>query len=91
MDACHLLLGRPWQFDKSVSHDRRTKKYSFTHKGLKIVLVPNRDGDTNEPRPANPASATNLLSLARFQEELHDAEFMFALVGREVVEEGVTS
>ncbi|PKI37239.1 hypothetical protein CRG98_042366, partial [Punica granatum] len=50
-----------------------------------------RDGDANEPRPANPAFATNLMSLTRFQEELHDAEFMFALVGREVVEEGVMS
>ncbi|PKI62312.1 hypothetical protein CRG98_017313 [Punica granatum] len=39
MDACHLLLGRPWQFDRSVSHDGRTNKYSFTHKGLKIVLL----------------------------------------------------
>ncbi|PKI77047.1 hypothetical protein CRG98_002550, partial [Punica granatum] len=38
MDACHLLLGRPWQFDKSVSHDGRTNKYNFMHKGLKIVL-----------------------------------------------------
>ncbi|PKI38563.1 hypothetical protein CRG98_040996, partial [Punica granatum] len=33
MDACHLLLGRPWQFDRSVSHDGRTNKYSFTHNG----------------------------------------------------------
>ncbi|PKI53372.1 hypothetical protein CRG98_026251 [Punica granatum] len=91
MDACHLLLGRPWQFDRSVSHDGRTNKYNFTHKGLKIVLVPNRDRGAFEPEPADPVTATNLLSLARFQEELHDAEFMFALVGREVVEEGLTS
>ncbi|PKI38558.1 hypothetical protein CRG98_040991 [Punica granatum] len=91
MDTCNLLLGRPCQFDRSVSHDGRTNKYSFTHKGLKIVLVPNRDRDTIEPEPANPVTATNLSSLARFQEELHDVEFMFALVGREVVEEGLTS
>ncbi|PKI59742.1 hypothetical protein CRG98_019845 [Punica granatum] len=90
MDACHLLLGRPWQFDRSVSHDGRTNKYSFTHKGLKIVLVPNRGRDAIEPEFANPVTATNLLSLARFQEELHDAEYMFTLVGREVVEDGLT-
>ncbi|PKI53869.1 hypothetical protein CRG98_025764 [Punica granatum] len=90
MDACHLL-GRPWQFDRSVNHDGQTNKYSFTHKGLKIVLVPNRDRGAFEPKPTDPVTATNLLSLARFQEELHDAEFMFAFVGREVVEEGLTS
>ncbi|XP_031398439.1 uncharacterized protein LOC116209004 [Punica granatum] len=91
MEACHLLLGMPWQFDRSVSHDGRTNKYSFTHKGLKIVLVPKRDRDAIDPEPTNPVTATNLLSLARFQEDLYDAEFMFALVGREVVEEGLTS
>ena len=21
MDACHILLGRPWQFDRAVQHD----------------------------------------------------------------------
>ncbi|PKI36368.1 hypothetical protein CRG98_043241, partial [Punica granatum] len=91
MDVCHLLLGRPWQFDRSVSHDGRTNKYNFTHKGIKIVPVPNRDRAAFEPEPADPVTATNLLSFARFQEELDDAEFMFALVGREVVEEGLTS
>ncbi|PKI58998.1 hypothetical protein CRG98_020566 [Punica granatum] len=89
MDAYHLLLERPWQFDRSVSHEGRTNKYSYTYKGLKIVLVPNRDAI--EPRPTNSVTGANLLSLARFQEELHDAEFMFALVGREVVEEGIAS
>ncbi|PKI67058.1 hypothetical protein CRG98_012596 [Punica granatum] len=84
MDACHLLLGRPWQFDRSVSHDGRTNKYSLTHKGLKIVLVPNKDRDAIKPEPANPVATTNLLPLARFQEELYDAEFMFTLVGREL-------
>ncbi|XP_031391113.1 uncharacterized protein LOC116203503 [Punica granatum] len=63
MDACHLLLGRPWQFDRSMSHDERTNKYNFTHKGLKIVLVPNRDRDTIEPESANSVTATNLLEV----------------------------
>ncbi|PKI33159.1 hypothetical protein CRG98_046447 [Punica granatum] len=91
MDACHLLLGRPWQFDRSMNHDGRTNKYSFTHKGLKIVLVLNKDRDAIEPRPANSVTATNLMSLSRFQEELHEAEFMFPLVGRKIVEEDLTS
>ena len=24
MEACHLLLGRPWQYDKKVTHDGYT-------------------------------------------------------------------
>ncbi|CAJ2645713.1 unnamed protein product [Trifolium pratense] len=39
MEASHLLLGRPWQFDKKVSHEGYSNKYSFVHHGQKIVLV----------------------------------------------------
>ena len=29
MDVCHILLGRPWKFDKKVTHDGRSKFHSF--------------------------------------------------------------
>jgi len=38
MEACHLLLGRPWQFDRGVQHDGRSNKYSFMHFGKKLFL-----------------------------------------------------
>ena len=25
MDVCHILLGRPWKYDREVLHDRATK------------------------------------------------------------------
>uniref|UniRef100_A0A0D2ZYM3 Uncharacterized protein n=1 Tax=Brassica oleracea var. oleracea TaxID=109376 RepID=A0A0D2ZYM3_BRAOL len=37
MDACHVLLGRPWQFDKKAVHDGFTNRHSFDHKGNKIT------------------------------------------------------
>ncbi|KAK8503584.1 hypothetical protein V6N12_036757 [Hibiscus sabdariffa] len=40
MDACHLLLGRPWQYDKRVLYDCFTNRYSFTHEGKKVILAP---------------------------------------------------
>ncbi|XP_019093259.1 PREDICTED: uncharacterized protein LOC109129463 [Camelina sativa] len=40
MEASHILLGRPWQFDRKVNHDGYTNKHSFEHKGKKITLVP---------------------------------------------------
>ncbi|XP_021995301.2 uncharacterized protein LOC110892449 [Helianthus annuus] len=40
MDACHLLLGRPWQFDRRVVHDGYRNTYSFTFKDKKITLTP---------------------------------------------------
>jgi len=40
MEACHVLLRRPWQFDKKTIHDGLTKKITFTHKHQKFVLHP---------------------------------------------------
>jgi len=30
MEVSHLLLGRPWQFDKKTSHNGYSNKYSFS-------------------------------------------------------------
>ncbi|WZY99598.1 hypothetical protein YC2023_071927 [Brassica napus] len=40
MEASHILLGRPWQYDRRVNHDGYTNKHSFKFKGKKTVLVP---------------------------------------------------
>ncbi|XP_059292551.1 uncharacterized protein LOC132046018 [Lycium ferocissimum] len=40
MQACHLLLGRPWQFDVDAQHSGRTNEYSFVVKGKKYILNP---------------------------------------------------
>ena len=40
MRACHLLLGRPWQFDHDATHHGRSNKYSFMHQGVNHVLEP---------------------------------------------------
>ncbi|KAH9704927.1 hypothetical protein KPL70_011665 [Citrus sinensis] len=40
MQARHLLLGWPWQFDRRVKHDGFTNKYSFVFNQRNITLVP---------------------------------------------------
>jgi hypothetical protein len=39
MDACHLLLGRPWQYDHSATHEDRSNSYSFWDSGKRRVLL----------------------------------------------------
>ena len=38
MSACHLLLGRPWMFDRHVQYDGYHNTYSFTNDGYKVAL-----------------------------------------------------
>ena len=40
MNACHLLLGRPWIFDRCMHHDGYLNTYSFTKDGHKVTLRP---------------------------------------------------
>ena len=40
MDICHMLLGRPWQFDRHVVHDGRENTYTLTKDGVKHKLKP---------------------------------------------------
>ena len=40
MDACHLLLGRPWQYDHNATHEGRTNTYSFWDSRKRRVLRP---------------------------------------------------
>jgi hypothetical protein len=40
MSACHLLLGRPWQYDPHATHSGHSNHYSFVHKGVSHVLKP---------------------------------------------------
>ena len=40
MQASHILLMRPWQCDRQVTHDGVTNRYHFSCKDQKITLVP---------------------------------------------------
>ena len=40
MEVCHILLGRPWKFDKKTTHDDVTNEITFTHMEKKFILYP---------------------------------------------------
>jgi hypothetical protein len=85
MDACHILLGRPWLYDRSVVHDGRKNTYSLSIKGKKIVLAPRREGID----PALVVDNTNMLSMSRFLVEVEREDRVYALLpcGHSAVDE----
>lgn len=48
MKARHLLLGRPWQFDKYTTNIVRTNNYPFAHKDHKFTLAPLSPSEVHE-------------------------------------------
>ena len=45
MDVCHILLGRPWQFNRKVIHDGRKNNYTIENNGRTHMLLPIEDKD----------------------------------------------
>jgi hypothetical protein len=43
MDVCHLLLGRPWKYDRNVIHDGRMNTYTLKKNGRTHMLCPIED------------------------------------------------
>ena len=43
MNACHLLLGRPWQYDRHVIHDDKANTYNFWFENKKITLIQSKE------------------------------------------------
>ncbi|XP_020679500.1 uncharacterized protein LOC110097468 [Dendrobium catenatum] len=51
MDVCHLILGRPWQYDAGAVHDGRANTYTVEVKGKKLKLMP--VGSVQSSSPVN--------------------------------------
>jgi hypothetical protein len=43
MDVCHVLLGRPWQYERNVVHDGRMNTYTLEKDGMTHQLLPIKD------------------------------------------------
>lgn len=82
VDICHLLLGRPWEFDRHITHDGVKNTYSFIWETHKIVLLPSQDASLASPVPpaTSKAGTTLLCSYMAFLSELRSEGVAFALV-----------
>ena len=40
MDVCHLLFGRPWQYDVNALYAGRENVYKFEKDGVRFTLLP---------------------------------------------------
>eukprot|EP00253_Pinus_taeda_P006624 PITA_06624 len=72
MDVCHILLGRPWQYDRKVVHDGLTNCYKFVKDGIKHTIVPIKEEGTigtSEPRAL-------LVSKKQFLKQVQDSEML---------------
>ena len=87
MDACHILLGRPWQFDRFVKFDGRTNVY-IVKKGEKekqVALKPLVS--TKSPKLTANTKGAYLISGKEVEKEIGNNELVYVLVSKEILAE----
>ncbi|CAA7062471.1 unnamed protein product [Microthlaspi erraticum] len=94
MDACHLLLGRPWEYDRDVLHKGKSNTYSFVFGDRTVTLLPSPEKVEVSPSTVTPraepqatGSSKSLLILpkAAFETELRDNPPIWALISSPIV------
>jgi hypothetical protein len=71
MDVFHILLGRPWQYDRNVIHDGRKKTYTLEKNGRTHMLLLIKDKEI-KPEVSNTVllmSGKELLTEVKKKEE----------------------
>ena len=59
MDACHLILGGPWQYNVVITHRCKDNVYMFFKNGRKIILGPIKED--NVPQASKVEGKPSLL------------------------------
>ncbi|KAK1609849.1 hypothetical protein QYE76_033522 [Lolium multiflorum] len=70
LEVCGLLLGRPWQYDRNVTHAGRANTYSFMHGGKQRTLKPM--GDDHIKSDVELVVRKEKLHKPKVQQEVHD-------------------
>jgi hypothetical protein len=74
MDVCHLLLGRPWQYDRNVVHDGRMNTYTLEKNGSTHRLLPIKDKEV-KPEVSNTILLMSGKELLTEMEKKEDPQF----------------
>jgi len=53
MDACHILFGRPWLFDRRFMDDGKLNTYTFVKERKKIFLIPLKISQIQKPEDSS--------------------------------------
>ncbi|XP_023633718.1 uncharacterized protein LOC111829263 [Capsella rubella] len=96
IDVCHLLLGRPWEYDRKIIHDGVKNTYRIIWETHQILLLPGRETPAEHkpstppsqqapPSSAMPPEPSLFCSYSTFEQEFHKEGFAFAVLAKRAV------
>ncbi|XP_074283286.1 uncharacterized protein LOC141607839 [Silene latifolia] len=86
MDACHLLLDRPWEFDRNTTHHGKENVYVFKHNGKRVTMTPLPPNHRGYGSPNMPEEVNGVLFLSEAAKikELREEQPVLFLPSREI-------
>ena len=82
IDARHLLLGRPWQYDRDVLYHGQSDAYSLKLRGKKMTLTPLAPSQTHKTktRKEKLKKSALLINGGRVERTISKGEPIFAIL-----------
>ena len=77
MDCCHILLGRPWQYDKHVVYDGRLNQYTIWMNEVHDTLMP-----LIESQDENNCTTMRIFMVSgkKFEKEMKKNQVYFSII-----------
>ncbi|KAK0604146.1 hypothetical protein LWI29_012536 [Acer saccharum] len=90
MDAGHVLLGCPWQFDVDITYKRRDNVCVFSWGGRRIAMVSKRGsvGSSTKATVNEQSLVTLITSITDLEAEIKEAQELHVVVVQALVIEG---
>nr|XP_043615901.1 uncharacterized protein LOC122587800 [Erigeron canadensis] len=87
MDACHILLGRPWLFHNYLFHNGRANSYSLFVSGKKVSLTSLKPNESLKVNKKDQPSKSLVMSQTKVEEELTGGSPVMMLLVLELTED----
>ncbi|KAI0498570.1 hypothetical protein KFK09_019458 [Dendrobium nobile] len=81
MDVCHVILGRPWQFDVGAIYDGKANTYSLEWKGKRLRLL--SQATSNASKTADVKSAMHIVNGNTLMSSSKERSLLFSLIIKE--------
>ncbi|KAL5543726.1 hypothetical protein UlMin_007510 [Ulmus minor] len=85
MDTCHILLGRPWQYDKDITYQGKANTCSFLWHGREAVLMPSSIKTTKKKEP-QPSQSLLAISGSELHQAVRNSDDLLTLLVKELLQ-----
>jgi len=93
MDVGHVILGRPWLYDKNITIYGRSNMCQFDHEGKKIKLLPREPKvEPSKPKPTTvkKTNSITLITVKVFSQDVEKGAPFVILVTKQITKESNT-